>query len=120
MKSIHEMGVPNWAARWLRARVSSVEATTVLLDRMSQHAALGAVLASDRELALQQAKAADARRAAGESAPLLGVPIAHKDIFASAELPTTAARRCCRATAARSTRPSLHACRSPARSRWPS
>jgi aspartyl-tRNA(Asn)/glutamyl-tRNA(Gln) amidotransferase subunit A len=33
---------------------------------------------------------ADARRAAGHSAPLLGVPIAHKDIFVTTAQPTTA------------------------------
>jgi aspartyl-tRNA(Asn)/glutamyl-tRNA(Gln) amidotransferase subunit A len=90
MKSIHTMGVAELGRALDSREVSSVEATTALLERMAAHAALGAVLASDRELALQQAKAADARRAAGESAPLLGVPIAHKDIFVSAELPTTA------------------------------
>jgi aspartyl-tRNA(Asn)/glutamyl-tRNA(Gln) amidotransferase subunit A len=36
------------------------------------------------------AQAADARRAAGDAAPLLGVPIAHKDIFVTQALPTTA------------------------------
>ena len=90
MKQIHEMGVAELARALGSREVSSVEATGALLDRMAQHASLGAVLASDRALALQQAQAADARRAAGETNPLLGVPIAHKDIFVSAELPTTA------------------------------
>ncbi|MBS0434895.1 MAG: Asp-tRNA(Asn)/Glu-tRNA(Gln) amidotransferase subunit GatA, partial [Proteobacteria bacterium] len=90
MKQIHEMGVAELARALGSREVSSVEATGALLERMAQHASLGAVLASDRALALQQAQAADARRAAGETNPLLGVPIAHKDIFVSAELPTTA------------------------------
>ena len=90
MKQIHEMGVAELARALGSREVSSVEATGALLDRMAQHASLGAVLASDRALALAQAQAADARRAAGETNPLLGVPIAHKDIFVSAELPTTA------------------------------
>jgi aspartyl-tRNA(Asn)/glutamyl-tRNA(Gln) amidotransferase subunit A len=90
MKPVHEMGVAE-LGRALGAReVSSVEATTALLDRLDRHAALGAVLASDRELALAQARAADARRAGGEAGALLGVPIAHKDIFVTRELPTTA------------------------------
>jgi aspartyl-tRNA(Asn)/glutamyl-tRNA(Gln) amidotransferase subunit A len=33
------------------------------------------------ELTIAQAKAADARLVAGETAPLLGIPMAHKDIF---------------------------------------
>ena len=90
MKHIHEMGVAELGRALGSRELSSVEATTALLDRLAAHATLGAVLASNRELALQQAKAADTRLAAGEAGALLGVPIAHKDIFVSAELPTTA------------------------------
>ena len=90
MKPIHQMGVAELGGALAAREVSSVEATGALLDRLQQHASLGAVLASDREAALAQAAAADARRAAGESGALLGVPIAHKDIFVSAALPTTA------------------------------
>ncbi len=90
MKQVHEMGVAE-LGRALEARqLSSVEAATALLDRFAAHAALGAVLSSGREQALAQAAAADARRAAGEAGALLGVPIAHKDIFVTAGLPTTA------------------------------
>jgi aspartyl-tRNA(Asn)/glutamyl-tRNA(Gln) amidotransferase subunit A len=39
---------------------------------------------------LAQASAADARIAAGERTPLLGVPIAHKDIFVTKDFPSTA------------------------------
>ena len=90
MKALHELGVAELSRVLERREASSVEAASALLDRMAQHASLGTVLASDRELALKQAAAADARRAAGEAGALLGVPIAHKDIFVSAELPTTA------------------------------
>jgi aspartyl-tRNA(Asn)/glutamyl-tRNA(Gln) amidotransferase subunit A len=51
---------------------------------------LGAFLATDPEATLAQARAADARLAAGDTAPLLGVPIAHKDIFVTRDFPTTA------------------------------
>jgi len=90
MKSIHEMGVAELGRALAAREVSSVEAATALLERMAAHASLGAVLASDRDVALAQAAAADARRASGQAGPLLGVPIAHKDIFVSTALPTTA------------------------------
>ncbi|MBP6775911.1 MAG: Asp-tRNA(Asn)/Glu-tRNA(Gln) amidotransferase subunit GatA [Piscinibacter sp.] len=72
---------------------SSVEITTGLLARIAAHGELGAFLCVDEDHALEQARAADARRAAGERGPLLGVPIAHKDIFVTAALPTTAASK---------------------------
>ena len=90
MKSVHEMGVAELGRALAARELSSIEATTALLERMAAQASLGTVLASDPELALRQAAAADERRAAGDVTPLLGVPIAHKDIFVSAELPTTA------------------------------
>ncbi len=73
---------------------SSVELTRHLLARQAAHAGLGAFLAVDAEASLAQAQAADERRAAGRAGPLTGVPLAHKDIFATdypaSHLPTTA------------------------------
>ncbi|MEL0583192.1 amidase, partial [Neisseria gonorrhoeae] len=70
--------------------VSSVEVTQHFLGRIRQHDSLGAFLATDAEISLAQARAADARLAAGERTPLLGVPLAHKDIFVTRDFPTTA------------------------------
>ncbi|NBW46769.1 MAG: Asp-tRNA(Asn)/Glu-tRNA(Gln) amidotransferase subunit GatA [Betaproteobacteria bacterium] len=82
------------AARLLQAgQASSVELTTEFVRRAQAHAALGAFLHLDADAALAQARAADAQRAAGGAAaasPLLGVPIAHKDIFVTEDAPTTA------------------------------
>jgi aspartyl-tRNA(Asn)/glutamyl-tRNA(Gln) amidotransferase subunit A len=90
---LHELGVAA-LGRALRAReLSSVEATRHLLERLASHEHLGVTLALDPEQALAQAGAADARLAAGEAGPLLGVPIAHKDIFVTRDLPTTAGSR---------------------------
>jgi aspartyl-tRNA(Asn)/glutamyl-tRNA(Gln) amidotransferase subunit A len=87
---IHRMGVAELGRALDEKALSSVEITKHLLARLAVHEQLGAVLASDAELALAQAQAADARRANGETGPLLGVPLAHKDIFVTRELPTTA------------------------------
>ena len=71
-------------------RASSVEVTQHLLARVAAAEHLGAVLAVDADAALAQARAADARRAAGQASTLTGVPVAHKDIFVTRELPSTA------------------------------
>jgi aspartyl-tRNA(Asn)/glutamyl-tRNA(Gln) amidotransferase subunit A len=71
--------------------VSAVEVAEAHLDRIA--AVDGSVMAFlhvDRELVLAQARAIDDRRAAGERlGPLAGVPIAHKDVFATKDMPTT-------------------------------
>ena len=90
MKALHHLGVAGLADALAQGRTSSVEATRHFLDRARTHADLGAFLAIDEDTALAQASAADARRAAGEQGPLLGVPLAHKDIFVTRDLPTTA------------------------------
>jgi aspartyl-tRNA(Asn)/glutamyl-tRNA(Gln) amidotransferase subunit A len=89
MKTLHEMGVAELGRALDAKEVSSTEATRHLLGRLAEHAELNAVLGSDPQ-ALERAAAADARRAAGERGPLLGVPIAHKDIFVTRDTPTTA------------------------------
>ncbi len=90
MKALHDMGVAELAQAIADGQTSSVEATQALLARARQHEGLGAYLAIDDSVSLAQARAADARIAAGERTPLLGVPIAHKDIFVTRDLPTTA------------------------------
>ena len=90
MTEIYNLGVAALAKQLASKKVSSVEATQHYLARMQQHAGLGAFLATDETVSLAQARAADARIAAGEQAPLLGVPIAHKDIFVTTDFATTA------------------------------
>ena len=92
--ALHELGVAELAAALAGKRVSSVEVTSHLLSRVAAHDHLGAWLCVDADAALAQARDADARRGKpqgpGESLPLLGIPLAHKDIFVTRELPTTA------------------------------
>jgi aspartyl-tRNA(Asn)/glutamyl-tRNA(Gln) amidotransferase subunit A len=90
MNAPHEMGVAELGRAMAAGALSSTELTKHLLARVATHEQLGAWLAVDGEHAIAQAQAADQRRAAGASGPLLGVPLAHKDIFVTSVLPTTA------------------------------
>ena len=63
-------------------QISSVELTTLFLDRIAQHnPQINAFVTVDREKSLNSARAADARIAAGTAGLLTGIPIAQKDIF---------------------------------------
>ncbi|MDR6854720.1 Asp-tRNA(Asn)/Glu-tRNA(Gln) amidotransferase subunit GatA [Variovorax guangxiensis] len=92
-RELHQMGVAELARALRERKVSAVEAAQHQLARIRQHQDLGAFVALDEALALSQARAADAQLAAGNAPALAGVPIAHKDIFATADLPTTAGSR---------------------------
>ncbi|CAN5883321.1 Asp-tRNA(Asn)/Glu-tRNA(Gln) amidotransferase subunit GatA [soil metagenome] len=88
--ALHDLGVAQLSRALAAKEVSSVEVTKHLLARVASNEQLGAFLHVDADLSLQQAQAADARRGAGEVGVLLGVPLAHKDIFVTRDLPTTA------------------------------
>jgi aspartyl-tRNA(Asn)/glutamyl-tRNA(Gln) amidotransferase subunit A len=66
-------------------KTSAVELAQDALARAKAHAHLNAFLHIEPDLTLAEAKLADTRRVSAEnasnSAPLLGIPIAHKDIF---------------------------------------
>ncbi|KQW68755.1 Asp-tRNA(Asn)/Glu-tRNA(Gln) amidotransferase subunit GatA [Methylibium sp. Root1272] len=91
---LHQLGVADLSTLLAAKAVSSAEVTSHLLARVAAHEHLGAFLCTDAELALQQARAADERRARGEALGALdGVPLAHKDIFVTTDFPSTAASK---------------------------
>ena len=61
-------------------KTSSVEITKDYLTRI-ENSTHNAFISVNAELAISQAKKADQQRANGEASPLLGVPVAQKDIF---------------------------------------
>jgi aspartyl-tRNA(Asn)/glutamyl-tRNA(Gln) amidotransferase subunit A len=70
--------------------ISSVDLVSAMLDRIEAHdAKVGAFLTVDRKGALAAASEADARLAKGEDAPLLGIPVALKDLLCTTGVRTT-------------------------------
>ncbi|SDR71386.1 aspartyl/glutamyl-tRNA(Asn/Gln) amidotransferase subunit A [Halopseudomonas litoralis] len=70
--------------------ISSVELTEHYLKRIDQFdGALNSYITVTPELALEQARAADARLAAGNATPLTGIPLAHKDLFCTQGIRTS-------------------------------
>ena len=72
-----------------KGEYSSVELTQTYLDRIENHQSLNAFISVSKDV-LEKARQADQLRAAGERKPLLGIPLAHKDIFCEAGVRTTA------------------------------
>ncbi|MEW5989377.1 MAG: Asp-tRNA(Asn)/Glu-tRNA(Gln) amidotransferase subunit GatA [Chloroflexota bacterium] len=77
-----------------RGETTSVAATQAALDRIvTVDNDLQSYLTVADEMALEQAAEADARRAQGEDTPLLGIPVAIKDIICTAGIESTAGSR---------------------------
>lgn len=92
--NFHQMTMVQLAEQLRNKSVSSVELTQYFLDRMTQFdGQINSYITKTPDLALAQAAAADARRAAGEDGLLLGMPLAHKDIFCTKDVITTCASK---------------------------
>ncbi|MBL1260458.1 MAG: Asp-tRNA(Asn)/Glu-tRNA(Gln) amidotransferase subunit GatA [Thiotrichaceae bacterium] len=87
---MHTKTISQLSAVLRSGEVSSVELTSLFLDRIKQHnLALNCFISITEAQALEAAAAADQRLKAGNAAPLTGVPIAHKDIFCTEGVKTT-------------------------------
>ena len=89
MTQLHDMSVAELAAGLKAKTFSATEVAQHFLAR-AQADATGSFLALNPEATLAQAKASDARIAAGQAGALEGVPLGHKDIFVTKDFPTTA------------------------------
>ncbi len=77
-----------------KGEISSVALTQAVLERIAKlDEQVKAYLAVTADLALEQARRADECRARGETAPLLGIPLAIKDNISIAGLQLTAGSR---------------------------
>lgn len=71
--------------------VTSVELTEACLSAIDGAAALNAVVHKTPEIALEQARAADARIKGGDAPAMCGIPLGIKDLFCTKGVPSQAA-----------------------------
>jgi aspartyl-tRNA(Asn)/glutamyl-tRNA(Gln) amidotransferase subunit A len=92
--SLCDLTIREAASRLKSGEISSIELTRAVLERIgSVDGRVRAYLTPTPEAALEQAGQADARRAAGEDTPLLGIPIAIKDVICVRGVPATCGSR---------------------------
>ena len=78
---MHEKSLTELRAALAAKQCSAVELAQLYLKRIDAASSLNAFVQVDADLTLEQAKAADALLHTGHAGPLVGLPIAHKDVF---------------------------------------
>jgi aspartyl-tRNA(Asn)/glutamyl-tRNA(Gln) amidotransferase subunit A len=92
--SLTDMTIAEAGTALAAKKISAVELTQAHNEAVEAlNPRLNAFITTTPELALAQAKAADARIAAGQAGPLTGIPLAIKDLFCTAGVRTTAASK---------------------------
>jgi len=76
-----------------KGEITSVELTEACLAAIEAAGALNAFVHPTPEIAMDRARAADARIAAGEAPAMCGVPVGIKDLFCTQGVPSQAASR---------------------------
>ncbi len=94
MTDLHQLTIHEAQDMLRRGDISSVELTQSVLDRaLAVDNDVRAYICLLPEEALAQAEAADRRRAAGDDTPLLGIPLAIKDVICIQGVTTTCGSR---------------------------
>jgi aspartyl-tRNA(Asn)/glutamyl-tRNA(Gln) amidotransferase subunit A len=93
VSDLHLLTLAQLAAGLRARRFSSVELVSHCLARIERAHALNAFISVLGEQALADAARADRALAAGDVAPLTGVPIVHKDLFCTRGVRTTCGSR---------------------------
>ena len=90
MADLYYLTIEEAAGLLAKREISSRELTQAVIERIGAvEPRVRAFLAMTTEFALAQADSADARIAAGERGPLLGVPVAIKDLLTTKGIATT-------------------------------
>ena len=85
-----ESGLAEISRALASKNISSVELTQEYLTQIEKiNSDLNAYVTVCNEMALEQAKAADAVRSKGDAVAFTGIPIAHKDLFCTAGIRTS-------------------------------
>jgi aspartyl-tRNA(Asn)/glutamyl-tRNA(Gln) amidotransferase subunit A len=88
---MHKKSVAELSRELESGKISSVELTREFLDRIkAEDGQYNSFITVTEDLAMADAKAADEQRAAGNASVWTGVPFAHKDIFCTNGVATTA------------------------------
>jgi aspartyl-tRNA(Asn)/glutamyl-tRNA(Gln) amidotransferase subunit A len=91
---MHDKSVAQLIAGLRARQFSSVELSRCFLERIKRlDRVLNSFITVDESAVLAAAEAADQRIAAGASAPLTGIPVAHKDIFCTEGMRTSCGSR---------------------------
>ena len=91
---MHQLTLTDISKALAAKQFSARELTAHLLARIEQlDPQLNSFITVSKESALQQADAADELRSSGINAPLLGLPIAHKDLFCTEGVRTSCASK---------------------------
>jgi len=91
---MHEKSIAQLSAGLRAGEFSSTELVGHYLGRIERtDESLNCFVTVSRDLALQQAEAADRRIRKGDAGPLTGIPIAHKDIFCTDGVKTSCGSR---------------------------
>src|SRR6202453_579102 len=91
---LHTLSVGELARRLAAREISSVDLARHFLARIERlNPSLNAVITLTADQALEAARAADRRLAAGERGRLLGIPLIHKDIFCTDGVRTSCGSR---------------------------
>lgn len=94
MSDLNTLTIAEARDRLRAGEVTSLELTEACLSEIARAGALGAFVHETPDLALQRAKAADARLQGREEAPAMcGIPLGIKDLFCTSGVPSQAGSR---------------------------
>jgi aspartyl-tRNA(Asn)/glutamyl-tRNA(Gln) amidotransferase subunit A len=93
MSDLNKLGLAEARDALRKGDTTSVELTTACLTAIEAAGELNAFVHKTPELALDQARAADARIAAGDAPAMCGLPLGIKDLFCTKGVPSQAGSR---------------------------